>query len=178
MTTSLIVAADPNWVIGVNGDLPWHYPADMKRFKRLTMDGTVIMGHKTWESLPRPLKGRRCLVLTTSSSPVSRHPLDSFEFYPSLDLALLAAGSDQHGTNEDVWIAGGGSIYELALRTCLADIEFIDLTIVPEVKLVPGDVVTRFPAELLAPFKFGSASEVNEEDPRLAHRLYELPFPP
>jgi dihydrofolate reductase len=177
MTTSLIVAADPNWVIGVNGDLPWRYPADMKRFKRLTMDGTVIMGHKTWESLPYPLKGRRCLVLTTSSSPTSRHPADSFEFMGSLDTAFLAAGSDQHGTNGDVWIAGGGAIYELALRTCLGDVEFVDLTVVPEVKIVPGDVVTRFPGELLAPFKFQS-SETNEDDPQLTHKLYELPFPP
>ena len=62
---SLIVATSQNMVIGNNGDLPWHIHGDMKRFKELTMGHSVIMGRRTWLSLPkRPLHGRRNIVLT------------------------------------------------------------------------------------------------------------------
>jgi dihydrofolate reductase len=62
---TLVVAAADNGVIGRNGAVPWHIPADLKRFKALTLGKTVVMGRKTWDSLPRkPLPGRQNLVLT------------------------------------------------------------------------------------------------------------------
>ena len=51
----IIVAVSPEGIIGVDGGIPWHYSADMKRFKRITMGSTVIMGRHTWESLPKNL---------------------------------------------------------------------------------------------------------------------------
>ena len=57
-----------NGVIGRGGQLPWHLSADLKRFKRLTMNHTIIMGRKTWESIARPLPGRRMVVITRQSS--------------------------------------------------------------------------------------------------------------
>jgi len=66
---SLIVAVAQNGVIGVRGALPWHLPGDLKRFKALTMGKPVIMGRKTWESLPRkPLPGRTNIVVTRNRS--------------------------------------------------------------------------------------------------------------
>ncbi|MEM1175177.1 MAG: dihydrofolate reductase, partial [Pseudomonadota bacterium] len=61
---SLIVAASSNGVIGVDGDLPWRLPDDLKRFKALTTGKPVIMGRKTWESIGRPLPNRQNIVIT------------------------------------------------------------------------------------------------------------------
>ena len=66
-TICLIAALGRNRVIGVDGDLPWRLPDDLKRFKQLTMGQPVVMGRRTWESLGRPLPGRENRVLT-------RHP--------------------------------------------------------------------------------------------------------
>jgi dihydrofolate reductase len=62
--TTLIVARADNGIIGKDGALPWHIPADLKRFKALTMGKPMIMGRKTFESLPGLLPGRRHIVLT------------------------------------------------------------------------------------------------------------------
>ena len=61
---TFVVARADNGVIGKEGTLPWHLPADLKRFKQLTMGKPMIMGRKTFESFPRPLPGRRHIVLT------------------------------------------------------------------------------------------------------------------
>ena len=65
-----IVAISPERVIGIDGELPWHYSADLRRFKRLTMGTTVIMGRRTWESIgSRPLPGRHNIVITKNPLP-------------------------------------------------------------------------------------------------------------
>ena len=64
MRISIIAAVAENGVIGRGGQLPWHLSADLQRFKRLTMGHTIIMGRKTWESIGRPLPGRRMVVVT------------------------------------------------------------------------------------------------------------------
>lgn len=175
-----IVAADPNWIIGVNGGMPWHYKADFKRFKTVTMGSTLIMGRKTWESLPKPLPGRRMVVITKSDpvsvASTSKHPQGSCDYYPNLDVAYLAAGSLSErpaGMNNDVWIAGGGDIYKLALEE-RNDVEEIDLTVVPTVELPTSESpqsITYFPAKLLERFHLVE-EKVNEEDSRLVHRRY------
>ncbi|WP_294318644.1 dihydrofolate reductase [uncultured Sphingomonas sp.] len=63
MIDAILARAD-NGVIGVDGQLPWHLPADLKRFKALTMGRAMVMGRKTFESFPSPLPGRRHIVLT------------------------------------------------------------------------------------------------------------------
>jgi dihydrofolate reductase len=68
---SLVVAVSRNGVIGRDGGLPWHISSDLKRFKEITMGKPIIMGRKTWESLPkRPLPGRRNIVLTRAAQKI------------------------------------------------------------------------------------------------------------
>jgi dihydrofolate reductase len=97
-------AQSSNGVIGRDGALPWHLPEDMKHFRSLTAGATVLMGRRTWESLPprfRPLPGRRNLVL-------SRTPQEGAETFPDLRDALAAATGD-------VWVMGGAAVYQAAL---------------------------------------------------------------
>lgn len=101
-----IVAAGNNGAIGRDGDLPWHIAEDMRRFKSLTMGHPVIMGRRTWESLPkRPLPGRRNIV-------VSRNPdfrAEGAETAPSVEAAIALCAAD-----EIPFIIGGGEIYAAA----------------------------------------------------------------
>lgn len=108
---SIVVAHSRNLVIGHRGQLPWHIPSDLARFRELTVGETVIMGRKTFESLPdafRPLPDRRNVVV--SANPAFR-PAGA-EVFPTLAQALAACNG--HG-----FIAGGGAIYAQALE--LAD---------------------------------------------------------
>ncbi len=106
---SLIAAVPRNGAIGRNGQLLWHEPQDQRHFRRVTMGSPVLMGRKTWDSLPerfRPLPGRRNLVL--SRDPAWR--ADGAEPVTSLDAALqAAAGADK------LSVIGGAQIYALAL---------------------------------------------------------------
>lgn len=103
MTLSIIVAVAEGNVIGKDNSLIWHLSEDLKRFKRLTENHTVVMGRKTYMSLPfRPLKNRRNIVITRSNEPIK-----GVEMVDSIDRALkLCEGEDE------VFIIGGASIYE------------------------------------------------------------------
>ena len=103
---SLIVAASTNNVIGQNGELPWRLPSDLQRFKRITMGKPIVMGRKTWESIGRPLPGRKNIVLTRHADYVA----DGAELVTSPAAALHAAGRAA-----EVVIIGGGQIYDLFL---------------------------------------------------------------
>jgi dihydrofolate reductase len=109
---SLVVAYARNGVIGRDGDLPWHLPSDLRHFRELTTGGTVIMGRKTYESIPdrfRPLPGRRNLVL--SRTPGYAPP--GAEVFGHLDDALRAAAGD--GDVAECFVIGGGTTYAEAL---------------------------------------------------------------
>ena len=106
MTITLIVAVAENGVIGRGGQLPWRLPADLKHFKAVTMGKPVLMGRRTWESIGRPLPGRRNIV-------VSRQPgyaAAGAEVFAGLDDALRALGAEA-----EVMIIGGAEIYRAAL---------------------------------------------------------------
>lgn len=107
MTVGLIWAQSANGVIGSRGGLPWHLPEDLARFRRLTLNSTVVMGRVTWDSLPeaaRPLRDRHNVVLTRQpgwaapGATVAR----------SLTAALDAAP-------QDVWVIGGATVYAAAM---------------------------------------------------------------
>ena len=102
---TLVVALSENNCIGKDGSLPWHIPEDLKRFKRLTTDHVVLMGRKTWESLPdrfRPLPNRVNVVITRQPT----YPLPSgVEHYSSIEQALTSHSHD------DIMIIGGGDIF-------------------------------------------------------------------
>lgn len=102
---TLIVARAQNGVIGRGGKLPWHIPADLKRFKALTMGSIMVMGRKTFESLPGLLPGRRHIVLTHDRD----WSVTGVETAHSIDEALQLAGV------EPVSIIGGAEIFSLFL---------------------------------------------------------------
>lgn len=97
----LIAAVADNGVIGADGQLPWHLPEDLQRFKALTTGHTLVMGRKTFESIGRALPDRRTLVVTRDP----RWWADGVETVPSLDAAL------KHTEGETVFVAGGGDVY-------------------------------------------------------------------
>jgi len=106
MTLSIIAAVAANRVIGKEGDLPWHIPEDLKYFKRITMGKPVIMGRKTWETLDKPLPGRKNIVLTRQED----YQADGAEVVHNLDDAIQAAAGEH-----EIMILGGAGIYETAL---------------------------------------------------------------
>ena len=115
---TLVAAMGRNRVIGLNGDMPWHFSEDLKHFKRTTMGGVMIMGRKTFDSIGRPLPGRRTIVITRSAD----WSHDGVEVVHSLEHALTAAGAEA-----PVFVVGGGEIYAqalpLATRLVLTEID-------------------------------------------------------
>jgi dihydrofolate reductase len=109
MQLHLIFAKARNGVIGNDNTLPWHLPEDMAHFKRLTMGCPVIMGRKTWDSIParfRPLPGRTNVVVTRQTAWNENGAQPS----SSLDNALLFCEQFEH-----VWVIGGAELYALTL---------------------------------------------------------------
>ncbi len=103
----LIYARAANGAIGHDGGLPWRLPADLKRFKALTIGKPMIMGRKTFDSLPGLLPGRRHIVLSRSAG----FDAEGAEIAGSVDAALaLAAGGNDSG---EVAVIGGAAIYDL-----------------------------------------------------------------
>lgn len=102
MKISIIVAASVNNVIGINGQLPWHLPEDLRRFKAITMGKPMIMGRTTFESIGRPLPGRRSIVMTRQADFAAA----GCAVVPDVESALQAAG-----TVDEVVVIGGGEIY-------------------------------------------------------------------
>ena len=111
---SLIVALSENHVIGRNNQLPWHLPADLQHFKRLTMGHHLIMGRKTFESIGRPLPGRITVVVSRDRS----LKIDGCTVAHSLPEAMANCTSDPQ-----VFVVGGADIYAQALG--LADTLYI-----------------------------------------------------
>lgn len=105
----IVVARSLDNVIGRNGQLPWHEPEDMKFFKELTEGGTVIMGRKTWESLPGKLANRKNIVISSNKGPHFGHIQRPDHVVKSIDEALEKA----RGTN--VFIIGGAQLYAQVL---------------------------------------------------------------
>ena len=102
----LIVAITENFVIGNGGDMPWHLPADLLHFKKLTSGNTIVMGRKTWESIGRSLPNRLNIVVTRQNDFVA-------------DGATVIHSLDELQTVEPVgrvFLIGGGELYALGLQ--------------------------------------------------------------
>lgn len=110
---NLIVAVDRNFGIGKDNKLPWRLRADMAYFKKITMDKTVVMGRKTFESLPggRPLPGRRNIVLTTDLD----YQKEGIVVCHSPEQVFLEVAKD---LADDVFIIGGAKVYRTFLPFC------------------------------------------------------------
>jgi dihydrofolate reductase len=139
---TLVVARAQNGVIGRKGKLPWHLPADLKRFKALTMGSVMVMGRRTFESLPALLPGRRHIVLTRDRT----WDAEGAEVAYDVDEALRLADG------EPVSVIGGADIFSLFMP--LAD--RIELTEVLEG--VPGDTLIDDPRDT------GSWRETSREE--------------
>jgi dihydrofolate reductase len=112
---SIIVAVSEDWGIGKDNELLWHISEDLKRFKRLTSGNAIIMGKKTWESLPKkPLPNRKNIVLTDNPGEIIENAVTAYSIEDSL--AKCTPG-------EEIFIIGGGSIYRQFMQ--IADRLFI-----------------------------------------------------
>ena len=108
-----IVAVDTNWAIGCQGDLLFSLPTDMRRFRSLTMGGTVILGRKTLDSFPggKPLPKRRNIVITRNTD----FAREGVEVVSSPQAALELAADTE---DDKLWVIGGGSVYTALLSRC------------------------------------------------------------
>lgn len=102
---TLIAAMASNRAIGLNGEMPWHLPAELRHFKAVTMGKPIVMGRKTWESIGRVLPGRQNIVVTRNAS---------FRA-PGCDLAGSLEQAISLARGEEVMIIGGGELYRQAL---------------------------------------------------------------
>ena len=107
-----VVAATPAGVIGFEGDMPWRLSSDLRRFKKLTMGGTLIMGRKTFDSIGKPLPGRQTVVITRN--PDWRH--DGVTTALTVD-AAVAATIGPEGSRA-AFVVGGAQIYHLMIPQC------------------------------------------------------------
>jgi len=105
VAVSLIAAVAQNLVIGNAGKLPWRLPDDLARFKEITLGHSVIMGRKTFESLGRPLTGRRNIVLTKDAS----------LSFPGCEMARSVEDVMTLASREEIFVIGGASMYALFL---------------------------------------------------------------
>ena len=103
---SLIVAMSQNSVIGLNNQLPWHIPEDLKNFKKITLNHCVIMGRKTYDSIGKPLKDRRNIVISRNNSLL----INGVEVVNSLDKAISMVDD-----SSEIFIIGGEQIYTISL---------------------------------------------------------------
>jgi dihydrofolate reductase len=103
-----IVAVAEDGVIGRGGDLPWRLSADLKWFKKITLGHTILMGRKTWESLPGALPGRQNWVLSRTAN-----PQDGMSIFRSMEEVEQALEP-----THTLFIIGGGEIYSMALPLC------------------------------------------------------------
>jgi dihydrofolate reductase len=111
--TAAIVAMSENRCIGVNNDLPWHIPGDLKRVKQITMGKPLIMGRKTYESIGKPLPGRDTLIV---SRRMDKPEFENVFVHPSVNEAIQHAHELAAAKGcEEVIIFGGGQIYQQAL---------------------------------------------------------------
>jgi dihydrofolate reductase len=136
-------------VIGRNNSIPWHYPGDFRRFKRMTMGAAVVMGRNTFTSIGKLLPGRMNVVIASSPKYLSAPGLLPPEtcLIHAFDVrgALYAARSFGH--EGDVWFIGGARVYVEAMPL----IEAIDVTYVPDVIPVEGSVLAPTIAEAFVP---------------------------
>lgn len=106
MALSIIAAIDHGGLIGAGGRLPWRLPADLARFRKLTMGKPCVMGRKTFESLPGPLDGRHMVVLSQTSAGLTHGQL-ARSFYEALSMAVVFG--------PEVMVIGGAEVYARAL---------------------------------------------------------------
>ncbi|PCI10800.1 hypothetical protein COB72_02495 [bacterium] len=151
---AMIVACSENGVIGVDGDLPWRLPTDLRHFMRSTKGCSVIMGRKTFESLDKPLPNRLNIVLSRS---MSDDRDDGVRVASSIEEGIAIAEASEMAL--PIWIAGGGHIY----RQAMGQAGLVDLIVRTRVHtLIKGDAV--FPEIDPSRWKLAQSEEFASDD--------------
>lgn len=150
-----IVAIAKNFAIGKDGKLPWHYSADLKFFKQTTLNNTIVMGRKTFDSIGKPLPNRLNIVLSRSSEIENSQIIVLHSKDAVLELAKYLEG--------DIFIIGGASIYQE-----FADV--IEKWIVTEIPLTVDAADAFMPPDFLANF---TLSEDNVLEENLVVKFYQ-----
>jgi len=150
---SMIVAHANDRVIGKNNDMPWHLPADLAYFKRTTLGKPIIMGRKTFQSIGRPLPGRKNIVISRDEN----YHAEGVEVVNSVDAALALVDD-----SEEVMVIGGGAIYQ----HCLAAAQRLYITHIDAE--IDGD--TYFPEYDLEVWK-KVASDIRPSDEKNHYQL-------
>ena len=144
-----IVAISKNYAIGKDGQLPWHYRADLKFFKETTTGNAVVMGANTWRSIGKTLPNRLNILLTRSGKIDAPH--DVMKLNSKEEVVDFA-----QYLNRDVFIIGGAKTY-----TEFADV--IEKWIVTEVPLIVTDADTFMPTDFLADFETGETRDLGDD---------------
>jgi len=164
MRVTIVVAQARHGIIGRDNALPWHLPEDLKHFKATTLGHAIVMGRRTFESIGRPLPGRRTIVVTRNAA----WHAPGCERAPSLDAALALAaspGTDPSIATDEVFVVGGAQVYRQALPHA-------DRIVLTEIDLeVDGDA--RFPA--LAPQEWTEhAREAHTSSAGIGYAIVDL----
>lgn len=164
----MIVACDLNGLIGIgiDNDLPWHNKTDLKRFKHLTKGHGVMMGRKTYESIPPTKKGEKLPGRTKYV--LSRTPKEGTEDVFWFTNVQEAIGKSEE--NKLTWVIGGEELYRSMLIMELPD--FIDLTILNKEVKIPFEKKCSYLYNIPMVYRV-TAEYQNPEDPLLWHRRYE-----
>ena len=156
-TITLVAAMATNSAIGLDGQMPWHLPRELKHFKETTMGKPIVMGRKTWESIGRALPGRQNLVVT-------RNPEFSA---PGCDVAGSLEAAVEMAAGKEVMIIGGGQLYAEALP-------FADRMVLTLVDCEP-EADTWFPGwDETEWTETASRDELPDEKNPLAYRVMDL----
>lgn len=151
MKIKMIVAVDNNGAIGKNNELCWSLPSDMKNFKMNTEGHVVVMGRKTWESLPKkfqPLPNRQNVIVSNSIKNISTHEntlvfsniKDVFDYYTNKDI--------ENQTDTEIWFIGGSGIYNELINSYFNKINemvltFVDMTIINPTAKIHRDTLSN-----------------------------------
>jgi dihydrofolate reductase len=156
---SMIVATADNNIIGKDNDMPWHLPADLAYFKKVTLGKPIIMGRKTYESIGRPLPGRRNIVISRDEN----YAASGIDTVTSVNQALaLVNGTNGDKAVDEIMVIGGGAIY----AHCLPNADRLYVTHIKAA--IDGD--TQFPH-----YDDGSwekmSSDIRASDEKNVHEL-------
>lgn len=165
----MIAACDLNGLIGYDNQLPWRNKTDLRRFKNLTNNCTLIMGRKTYDSIPTSKKHNTKLPnrIKHILSRTVKNQTEDTKWFTSLKESVVNADP-----SKDIWICGGASIYKEALRLGIPD--FIDLTVLNfiVVPTIDHDNNKAYMPPISFKYKV-SFEEQDDNDPTLWHRIYE-----
>lgn len=156
MNISIIAAVGRNYELGRNNDLIWHFHKDMVFFRETTTGSTVLMGRKTFESLPKALPKRRNIVITNDKNYIA----EGAEVCHSVDEALELC------KNDNVFVIGGGKIYQQFIDTA-------DSLYLTEIEAECADADTYFPIFNKADYSREVLAEHEENGIRFSHILYK-----